>query len=317
MSRIIFSEKETYAGWPANHGLWQWGNEIIVGFIHGKYNVGGMHNVVGELKFSQLRSLDYGQTWEFEETIIKERLGDLIEYTPHEGDIFRIRGSYDHGGDYLKRRGGFFASNDRGKTWRGPFDFKGLDLDKGEHENSSRTCIADGIFYLTMRNIRDWASDFVTPAVFKDGKFEFINEMALKADHRRAMPSVAVLNGVTCMAVRTKCGLSPEGIEIYKWDNGWHYTHSVDTGNSNGNPPSMICKNNVLYCLYGNRKTRYLRCVSTKDLKNWDEREIHRSRTSDFGYCRSFDAGDLGIGTIFYEDNGEDRSELKACFIDA
>ncbi len=29
---IIYKEAGRYGGWPANHGLWQWGDEMVVGF---------------------------------------------------------------------------------------------------------------------------------------------------------------------------------------------------------------------------------------------------------------------------------------------
>jgi hypothetical protein len=29
---VVYKEPGRYAGWPANHGSWQWGNEIVVGF---------------------------------------------------------------------------------------------------------------------------------------------------------------------------------------------------------------------------------------------------------------------------------------------
>ena len=29
---VIFEEKGRYGGWPANWGLWSWGDEILVGF---------------------------------------------------------------------------------------------------------------------------------------------------------------------------------------------------------------------------------------------------------------------------------------------
>lgn len=32
---IVFREPGRYAGWPANHGIWAWGNEIVVGFSAG------------------------------------------------------------------------------------------------------------------------------------------------------------------------------------------------------------------------------------------------------------------------------------------
>jgi len=31
----VFHQPGRFAGWPANNGIWQWGNEILVGFSLG------------------------------------------------------------------------------------------------------------------------------------------------------------------------------------------------------------------------------------------------------------------------------------------
>ena len=33
----VYAEPGRFGGWPANHGLWSWGNEILVGFSRGYY----------------------------------------------------------------------------------------------------------------------------------------------------------------------------------------------------------------------------------------------------------------------------------------
>ena len=39
----VIKEKNRFAGWPANHGIWSWGNEIVIGFSFGfLLLVGGM-----------------------------------------------------------------------------------------------------------------------------------------------------------------------------------------------------------------------------------------------------------------------------------
>lgn len=35
--RTVYAEHGMYAGWPANHGAWQWGDEFLVGFMRGPY----------------------------------------------------------------------------------------------------------------------------------------------------------------------------------------------------------------------------------------------------------------------------------------
>ena len=34
---IVHYEKGRFGGWPANHGLWSWDNEIAVGFLLGHF----------------------------------------------------------------------------------------------------------------------------------------------------------------------------------------------------------------------------------------------------------------------------------------
>ena len=33
----VYYEKDKFGGWPANFGIWNWGNEILVGFAKGTY----------------------------------------------------------------------------------------------------------------------------------------------------------------------------------------------------------------------------------------------------------------------------------------
>ena len=34
---VVYAEPGRFAGWPANHGIWSWGDEILVGFSRGTY----------------------------------------------------------------------------------------------------------------------------------------------------------------------------------------------------------------------------------------------------------------------------------------
>jgi hypothetical protein len=67
----IYREPGRYAGWPANYGIWSWGDEIVVGFTLGYMKVGaGFHPRDGSKPFAtmQARSLDGGETWDVAET---------------------------------------------------------------------------------------------------------------------------------------------------------------------------------------------------------------------------------------------------------
>src|SRR6188474_2026088 len=65
----VYAEPGRFGGWPANHGLWSWGNEILVGFSRGFYkDLGERHNIDRERPEEYLlaRSLDGGETWSVE-----------------------------------------------------------------------------------------------------------------------------------------------------------------------------------------------------------------------------------------------------------
>ena len=67
----VYRDKERFAGWPANYGIWSWGDEIVVGFTAGFHRLGtGFHTQDRDRPFEpmQARSLDGGLTWEVQPT---------------------------------------------------------------------------------------------------------------------------------------------------------------------------------------------------------------------------------------------------------
>ena len=64
----VFFEKGRFAGWPANNGIWQWGNEILAGFSLGYLappDKQGLHQIDPDRPRTSMlaRSMDAGQTW--------------------------------------------------------------------------------------------------------------------------------------------------------------------------------------------------------------------------------------------------------------
>jgi len=60
----VCAQDGKFAGWPANSGLWAWGNELLVGFALADHQVKEGHTYRRETarqKFA--RSLDGGETW--------------------------------------------------------------------------------------------------------------------------------------------------------------------------------------------------------------------------------------------------------------
>ncbi|HNT87515.1 MAG TPA: hypothetical protein PKL84_06585, partial [Candidatus Hydrogenedentes bacterium] len=67
---MVYYEPGRFGGWPANHGIWIWGNEILVGFSRGYYKDLGphRHHIDREKpeEFCLARSVDGGETWAIE-----------------------------------------------------------------------------------------------------------------------------------------------------------------------------------------------------------------------------------------------------------
>ena len=66
----IYYEKGRFGGWPANYGMWNWDNEILVGFSRGYYrDLGPTRHHIDREKPEEhwlARSLDGGETWSLE-----------------------------------------------------------------------------------------------------------------------------------------------------------------------------------------------------------------------------------------------------------
>ena len=117
----VIKESGRFSGWPANHGIWSWGSEIVVGFKPGFYkkNPSGGHAIdqdrPSERKLA--RSLDGGETWNVE----------VPGYADHD-DTGRDPATIQDGINFLhpdlalRFKGGIFHySLDRCRTWQGPY----------------------------------------------------------------------------------------------------------------------------------------------------------------------------------------------------
>ncbi len=107
---IVAGGEEYFHGWPANHGVWSWGDEILVGFLRGTYLYQENAHSVDTSKpqpILQARSLDGGETWIVENP---PTLAGVHGSAPFQFDDpdFAMRFT-------TNRR--FQVSYDRGHTW--------------------------------------------------------------------------------------------------------------------------------------------------------------------------------------------------------
>ena len=67
---VVFEQAGRFGGWPANHGIWSWGDEILVGFEVGYFRASERGHSIDYSRPAEhvlARSLDGGETWKIEE----------------------------------------------------------------------------------------------------------------------------------------------------------------------------------------------------------------------------------------------------------
>jgi hypothetical protein len=319
---MIFDEPGRFGGWPANNGIWCWGDEIVVGLIHGYYRASELHHSIVKTKpmtFVLARSMDGGVTWTIEdpENFVadgdkpKKRTGD-INFTHPD---FALRCNWN----------GFWVSYDRCRTWSGPYMFP----DFGREKLTARTDYIvygekDCLFMMATeeKDVQAQLQDYAFCARTTDGgkTFEFISWITEQDLRRSVMPStVRISENHLISALRRRHDipypnmppLQTNWIDVYEsFDHGktWTFLSKVadtDRGKRNGNPPSMLQLSDGRLCVtYGYRSIPFgIRAkLSSDNGKTWSK-EIHLrddAKTWDIGYTRSVQRSDGKIVTVYY-----------------
>ncbi len=323
---VYFSEGR-FAGWPANNGVWSWGDEIVVGFTLGYYKyAGGGHPIDRERPSGpmQARSMDGGQTWNIETpSYLKEdgkerepvQLREAVDFT-----------NPDFAARFRSNR--FYYSYDRCHTWEGPFllpDFgrKGL-LARTDYLVNGKHDLMAFISTEKDEGNEGWPCCIQT----QDGglTWDFVGWIGEQPGPGgyAIMPSTLRISDNTLLSIIRMRGVI-DGKK--KWwieghlspDNGrnW-YRLAEPTINNHGNPPHMIrLQDGRIALTYGFRQSPYgIRArISEDDGKTWGEEIILRGDGGgwDLGYPRTVQRADGKCVTMYYFNDGK-RNERTIAF---
>jgi BNR repeat-like domain len=326
----VYAETGRVGAWPANHGIWSWNNEILVGFSAAYYKWLGPDRHPYDRDRPEEpylgRSLDGGETWRIEPapSLVPPKgmytasgpgskaieLAEPIDFT-QPGFCMTLRMTEGQEGQSW-----FFYSYDRGKTWKGPFNFPML----GQSAIMARTdYIVNGkrdamVFLTAAKAAGREGRPFV--ARTKDGglSWEFVSWIAPDpGEGFSIMPSSVRLSQTEILStVRHEDSLrkGPNWIDAYiSNDDGesWQYLSRPvpDTGDKSGNPPSLIkLRDGRLAITYGHRSPPFeIRArLSADNGKTWGKEILLRGDGAawDIGYTRTVQRADGKIVTAYY-----------------
>ncbi|MGE4490680.1 MAG: exo-alpha-sialidase [Kiritimatiellales bacterium] len=340
---IIFSDSRLFAGWPANYGMWQWGNEILISFALSPYvNRNDFHNINDKAYQSETfaRSLDGGKTWAIEEHPSVGIPGKFNDDGLYVKDLAypEIPAAIASPGninflhpDFVLRswRNKFYISYDRGHNWQGPyrlpdFGFKILMARSNYLITSNGTC---RLFY-SVTNVDKEIDEHARLMMVetKDGGKTFeqvawVTEDPLEGRDLSYLPAYAIMpglqeldDGTILAAIRWRIkrdwwidirGSTNQGRSWSKWS---------DLKVSASCPANLVrLEGENMAIIYGWRSRPYgLRARLSKDNgKTWSDEYVLRAdgREWDLGYSQAKRLPDGRILIVYYYTTPEIQPE--------
>lgn len=327
----VYAVPGRFGGWPANHGIWSWGNEILVGFSAGysKDNGPKRHAIDHDKPEEHLlaRSRDAGETWTIENPAAKGALIPVgaalhgitppglkekpwqdcpggIDFT-HPDLALTVRMTDANAGPSR-----FYYSADRGHTWQGPFRLplfgqKGIAARTDYIVTAKHACT----LFLTAPKPNGREGRPFSARTTDGGKtWQFVSWMGPEPNGYAIMPSTVRLGDKELLSAVRCRDADKSWIETYRSLDGgesWRLdgTPVPDTGE--GNPASMLRLADARVCLtYGHRASPFgIRARLSHDGgRTWGPEIGLRNDGGgrDVGYPRSVQRPDGKIVTVYY-----------------
>lgn len=334
----VRSEPGQFFGWPANGGIWSWGNEILVQYDHGTFQDKkvGSHDIDYDkpIVIDQSRSLDGGVTWTAEETdIINTEEGEDLESVPElEKPI-----DFSHPDLALKFEwaGLLYYSLDRGKNWEGPYRLPKLGMVSMQLRTDYLIQDKDTCFvFWTMSDFESQRAengDMVYLVRTTDGglTWEIVSKVSRQVNPTDNYHDIAIMSSTERVdeKILVSCVRNLSAYPKVGWischrsnDNGqnWKFI-SIPVGSEAGTtPPALVnLGGDTLALAYGFRKplagpTSIRAKISHNQGFDWGEEIILREGggDEDIGYTQSIVRPDGKIVTIYYW-NEHEKEERK------
>ncbi len=319
-----------FGGWPANHGMWSWGDELLVGFSAGYFKDNGPHSHAIDRQRPEehllARSRDGGQTWSIEDPSKQGMLiprGEALHGAtpPHlvgkERPLPPERIDFAHpdlalAARMTNARGGesrLFYSYDRGRIWRGPFLLP--DFDQGGTAPRTDYVVLDSdtcLLFLAAAEAQRGVMRSMCARSDDDGlTWQFHSWIGPELAGSGIMPSTVRLEADRLLTLVRRRHGERRWIDAFASPDlgrSWEMLDPPVADAGEGNPPCLIRLHDGRLCLtYGYRAEPYgiLARFSADDGRSWsDSIQLRPAGGRDIGYCRSAQREDGRVVTIYY-----------------
>jgi hypothetical protein len=344
----VYSKEGRFAGWPANNGMWNWGDEILVGFVEAEhYESEGFHSYNKDsARNKYARSLDGGVTWNVSDAydlgqtgkaydnnlgkneqkqpkVLDHSMGNL---TSPDFILTFMRDNF-HNGPSI-----FYYSNDRGKKWKGPYKFPDLGtpgvatrsdyIIEGPQELSAFMTVGKengregrGIYSRTKDGGKSW---------------ELVSWIGPEPETFEIMPSTVRLSPTEFLTVVRARDINPQRdfLKAYRsTDNGstWNriFDPVMDTGH-NGSPPALVhMKDGKLALAYAYRSqygSRICLRISSDNGETWSHEIPVRcgdGANADIGYPQMIQREDGKLVIVYYWNHAVEETNSPYRYIAA
>jgi hypothetical protein len=336
---VVYAEPGRFAGWPANHGIWSWGDEILVGFSRGSYkDLGPFHHIDREKpeEFLLARSKDGGITWSVEQPqppgalagtkgmrhgtvppgVEEERPIDLSGPIDFAHPDFALTCRMENSNNGVSR---FWFSYDRGHTWQGPyrlplFGQKGVMARTDYLVNSPGDCT---LFLTASKSNGREGRPFCARTSDGGRTWRFLSFIGPEPIGYAIMPSTERISSTDLVTTIRRQDPPRSWIDAYvSHDDGlsWSLRSTPEPDTGEGNPPSLVRLRDGRLCLtYGLRARPFgIRArLSADQGRTWSAPIVLRDDggSRDLGYVQSVLRPDGTLVAVYYcnDRSGPDR----------